>query len=151
MRRVITAISLAAACMSAVWTMPAQQEPATYRQKMRTIHSAEDFTRQSGGKVRIRRELEPKQHADLRQRAIRWPVNEFTVVATESPSVTWVGTRKGAIRVTLDSRSVEYFAGLRWLPDDHVTGIGFDGGVTWLETPKGFSRIEYKEMTLAQK
>lgn len=151
MRSQLARLGLAVACMSAVLTTSAQQQSATYRQKMRAVHSAGDFTRLSGGKVRIHRQLEPKQHAVLRQTAVRWPVIEFTVVASESPSVTWVGTRKGAIRVTLPSQSVEYFAGLRWLPDDHVTGIGFDGGVTWIETPKGFSRIEYKEMTLAHK
>ena len=137
--------------MSAVLTTSAQQQPATYRQKIRSVHSVEDFARSSGGKVRINRQLDPQQHAALRQTSIRWPVIEFTVAASASPSVTWVGTRKGAIRVTLDSQAVEYFAGQRWLPDDHVTGIGFDGGVTWIETPRGFSRIEYKAMTLVDK
>jgi hypothetical protein len=137
--------------MSAALTTSAQQESSTYRQKMRTIQTAEEFARSSGGKVRIHRQLDPKQQATLRQTAIRWPVIEFSVVAAESPSVTWVGTRKGAIRVRLDTQAVEYFAGQRWLPDDHVTGIGFDGSVTWIETPKGFSRIEYTAMTLAGK
>src|SRR5262249_24243571 len=47
------------------------------------------------------------------------------------------------------------YAGQRWLPDDHVTGIGVDssgkGRIIWVETPKGFSRIEYKVMTLTDK
>lgn len=151
MRRRLAVFGLAVLCMSAVLTTSAQEQPATYRQKTRAVYSAADFTRLTGGKVRIHRQLEPKQHEPLRQTAVRWPAIEFTVVASESASVTWVGTTKGAIRVTLDSQSVEYFSGLRWLPDDHVTGIGFDGGVTWIETPKGFSRIEYKTMTLADK
>jgi hypothetical protein len=47
----------------------------------------------------------------------------------------------------------QYFAGKRWLPDNHVTGIGFEKSsrIVWIETPKGFSRIERKEMTLAEK
>src|SRR5262249_28067739 len=40
-------------------------------------------------------------------------------------------------------------------PDDHVTGIGLDppmnASVAWVETTKGYSRIEFKEMTLTQK
>src|SRR5688572_521606 len=151
MRRRLAVFGLAALCMSGGPTTSAQEPPATYRQKIRAVYSAADFTRLSAGKVRIHRRLEPKQQAALRQTAVRWPAIDFTVAASESASVTWVGTTKGAIRVTLDSQFVEYFAGLRWLPDDHVTGLGFDGGVTWIETPKGFSRIEYKTMTLADK
>ena len=79
------------------------------------------------------------------------PVTKFTVIADESPSVTWVGTTRGAFRLSHGNRSYEYFAGRRWLPDDHVTGIGLDGAATWLETPKGFARIEYKPMTLEDK
>jgi hypothetical protein len=68
-----------------------------------------------------------------------------------------LGTRRGAYvflgSVTPENARPEYFSGKRWLPDDHVTGAGFDdgGSVVWIETPKGFSRIEYKEMTLAEK
>ena len=69
----------------------------------------------------------------------------------ESPAVTWIGTKQGAIRLSEDQKKLEYFFGQRWLPDDHVTGIAFDDNSTWLETPKGFSRIEYKSMTLADK
>ena len=69
----------------------------------------------------------------------------------QSPAVTWIGTRQGAIRLTRSYQAREYFAGLRWLPDDHVTGIGFDGAVTWIETARGFARIEDVPMTLAGK
>jgi hypothetical protein len=63
---------------------------------------------------------------------------------------------------------MQYFAGKRWLPDDRVTGIGFEAGETapktsvdarrgfstnriWIETPHGFSRIQYTPMTLEEK
>jgi hypothetical protein len=123
----------------------------TYRQKTRTFHSAEDFARLTGRKVAVARGVDDRRELALRRSAIRWPIQDFTVTAAESPSVTWVGTRQGAIRAAHDSGTVEYFAGLRWLPDDHVTGIGFGGNAVWIETPKGFSRIEYKTMTLAEK
>src|SRR5215510_7165471 len=81
------------------------------------------------------------------------------VIAPRGHGSYWIGTVKGVIHYARpDHRfpgSVEYFCGKRWLPDDEVTGIGFeDGGeaeVVWVETPKGYSRIEYKPMTLAEK
>ena len=48
-----------------------------------------------------------------------------TVVTEQSPSIVWVGSRRGAFRVNRDTGAGQYFAGRRWLPDDHVTGIGF--------------------------
>jgi hypothetical protein len=123
----------------------------SYRQKVRTFHTAGEFARLTGGKVPIHRQLEPRQHAALREAVVRWPTAQFTVIHVESPSVTWVGTRQGAIRLGRDHQTLEYFSGQRWLPDDHVTGIGFDRDATWLETPKGFARIAYEPMTLADK
>src|SRR5262249_10299845 len=77
------------------------------------------------------------------------------VIAPRGHGRYWIGTVKGVIHYARpDHRfpgSVEYFCGKRWLPDDEVTGIGFeDAGeaeVVWVETPKGYSRIEYKPMT----
>jgi len=123
----------------------------TYLQKTRTFHSADDFARATGGKVAIQRQLDHQKHKAWREVTAPVPLAEFTVVANESPSITWIGTRQGAIRFSQDFRVRVYFAGHRWLPDDHVTGIGFDGAAVWLETSKGFARIEYKSMTLADK
>ncbi|MGH9936861.1 MAG: hypothetical protein ACREAM_11485, partial [Blastocatellia bacterium] len=86
----------------------------------------------------------------------RLPWNEITALAEEQPAVIWVGTKRGVIIINSMTRDVRgYLAGQRWLPDDHVTGIGFESpikaGVVWIETPKGYSRIEYKSMTLAEK
>ena len=91
---------------------------------------------------------------------VRLPVGEITVIAAE-PSFVWIGAKRGAIRYNDVARGeVEYYAGARWLPDDHVTGFGFeemkaatgyDVYAVWIETPKGYSRIEYRTMTLAEK
>jgi len=126
-------------------------QPPTYPQKTRTFHLAEEFARATAGKVRIERQLDPQQQAALRD--VRLPVasTQVTVISGQSASVTWVGTRQGAVRLSRDPQSREYFAGPRWLPDDHVTGFGFDGRVTWVETSKGFARIEDVPMTLAAK
>src|SRR5215212_10043488 len=41
---------------------------------------------------------------------------------------------------------------MRWPNTDFtVIAVGFDDNSIWIETPKGFSRIEYKPMTLADK
>ncbi|HZS05196.1 MAG TPA: hypothetical protein VFD58_10215 [Blastocatellia bacterium] len=79
------------------------------------------------------------------------PWNEVTVI-TGGILDFFIGTKRGTVLYRGVQNSFEYFAGQRWLPDDHVTGIGItDDGVVWIETPKGYSRIEYKEMTLADK
>jgi hypothetical protein len=129
-------------------------QPQTYPQKTRTFHSADEFARMSSGKVRIERQLDPQRELALRRTLTPLPTSDLTVINVQTPSVTWVGTRQGAVRLTRDNQFREYFAGLRWLPDDHVTGIGVesnDGSVTWIETPKGFARIEDVSMTLDDK
>ena len=130
-----------AAILCAV-ALAAGQAPdaAVYAQKVRTFHTAEEFARLTGGRVRVERAVDPQRHASLRQLPVRWPVTDFTVVAAESPEVIWAGTRHGAVRAARDGSRVEYFAGLRWLPDDHVLGIGVDSTATWIETPKGCAR-----------
>jgi hypothetical protein len=127
------------------------QPSSAFRQKTRTFHSADSFARTTGGRVRVQRQLDPQQDAALRRLPVHLPVTDITVIGVESPTVTWIGTPQGAIRLVVDRQTVEYFAGERWLPDDHVTGIGFEGDVTWLETSKGFARIEYAPMTLTDK
>jgi len=138
---------LCAAASMAVLAQPS----ATYSQKTRSFLSASDFERRTGGRVRMLHVVDTDAAERLRRLPIRLPVDALTVVAPESPTVTWAGTPEGAIRVSGDRPAVEYFAGQRWLPDDRVTGIGFDGGATWLETPNGYARIEYVPMTLDEK
>src|SRR5215510_14411061 len=147
-----------------------------YRQKVRAFYTAEEFARLTEGKVHLykRPTLKVDDGASLvgangiilyREKNGQTglssigalPVHEeVTVIAKGSSGEYWIGTKKGAIFVcTLCiATSYEYFAGGRWLPDDHVIGIGFEPGpnrAAWLETPGGYSRIEYKTMTLAEK
>ena len=146
MRRSTHAV-LKVCCAAALALAGHAQGPATYPQKVRTFHTEEEFQRLTGGKVRLQRRVSVPRIETPRQ----LPVEEITVSAAESPTVTWLGTRDGAIRFSRGSSSLEYFQGLRWLPADHVTGIGFDRQAAWLETPKGFARIEYRPMTLEEK
>jgi hypothetical protein len=148
----------------------------SYLQKVCAFHTPEEFARLTEGKVRLYKQpalkvddgatlvgdkgiiLYREKNGQTGLSAIgSLPVyQEVTVIAKESSGENWIGTKKGAIFVCTSciATSHEYFAGRRWLLDDHVTGIGFEPGtsrVVWLETPKGFSRIEWKKMTLAEK
>ena len=127
------------------------QQPESYEQKVRTFHAVEEFERTSGTRVRMVRTLDADEHVLLRMTVTQWPSTEVTVINATRQGVVWVGTRRGAIRFSDRLRRIEYFAGPRWLPDDHVTGIGIDGDAVWLETSKGFARIEYRRMTLTEK
>ena len=125
--------------------------PGTYPQKMRTFHTAAEFARMTAGKVEIDRSVEPDEEAALHRANVLLPHTPVTVIGTSPSSGMWVGMREGAVRFSRDFRSREYFAGRRWLPDDHVTGIGFEGDATWLETAAGYVRIAPVPMTLAAK
>lgn len=130
----------------------AQQDaaPDTYLQKTRAIYTTAEFERAAAGRVHIERTLDPAAAAALEKTFVPLPSIRLTVIQA-APSATWIGTEDGAIRLGADGRSVEYFAGRRWLPDDHVTGIGLDGETAWIETPQGLSRITYESMTLERK
>jgi hypothetical protein len=153
-----------------------EAKPTTYHQKVCTFHTAEEFARLTKGKVHLYKQptlkldggdtavgvkgilyREGKNLETGLSAAASLPVyEEITVIAKGSSEEFWIGTKKGAIFACSGciATAHQYFAGKRWLPDDHVTGIGFEPGpgrIVWLETPKGFSRIEYKEMTLAEK
>jgi hypothetical protein len=139
-------------CASVALTISTEAQPReSYGQKTRTFHSAESFARVTDGRVRIQRTADAAERLALLEFPVHLPTTEFTVIHAESASVTWIGTPKGAIRLRRDDRAVEFFAGERWLPADQVTGVGFEGNAAWLETPRGYSRIEYTPMTLAEK
>ena len=135
------------------WAVSAEPaQPAhSYLQKTRTFHTAAEFAAMTKGHVRLERRVEAGAAARLRQSAIRLPVREYTIAASESPAITWIGSSHGAARVHHDDNRVEYFGGQRWLPDDRITGIGFDANTIWLETAKGFARIAYVSTTLDAK
>jgi hypothetical protein len=141
-------------CLACICSASSQQLPAssasTYGQKTRTFHPSEEFRRLTSGRVSIRRDVDP----DLQKKLLEsgpLPNTRFNVIARQSPAVVWIGTPEGAFRVEGDSQIRQYFGGRRWLPEDRVTGIGFEGDLIWLETPSGFARIEHKAMTLEEK
>lgn len=144
----------AAACLSGVLLEPrlAARQEAVFRQKVRAVHTAGEFARRTAGRVAVERQPDPERlDALLRETTAALPRRDITVIARNPDGATWLGTRQGAARLSPDLRTVEYFAGHRWLPDDHVTGIGFEGEAVWIETRAGFSRIEYAPMTFAAK
>ena len=93
-----------AVCPLLIWSCSAialtagPPAPEMYRQKERTFYSAEEFARATGGRMRIEHRVDPAQEAALRRAYVPLPVTEFTVIAA-SGSVTWLGTRSGAIRL----------------------------------------------------
>ena len=150
-RRVIRAAVLVSLIFS-VGTLAATQEPwATYPQKTRSFHSADEFGRLTQGRVRVERDVDQSTLAAIRAAGVSLPVAEVTVLAEESNAIVWIGTERGAVRLNRNDRSRQYFAGLRWLPHDRVTGIGIDGASVWIETPQGYSHVQYAPMTLADK
>ncbi|MBI1176427.1 hypothetical protein GC207_03205 [bacterium] len=74
-------------------------------------------------------------------------------------AVCWLGCSDGAARFDPTANHPwdrwQYFAGPRWLPDNHVRNIVVrdDGGsrFVWIRTDTGISRIEWRPMTLAEK
>ena len=160
-------------CFFLISTNAQSTEQPTYTQPFRTFHSAEEFKRMTKGQVKIKRDRNipmlqlfgtddgilqksGKRSFSPYFSGVQLPWDEITVLAYDQPAVILIGTNRGLITFNTMSRDVRgYLSGQRWLPDDHVTGIGlelpFKTTVIWIETPKGFSRIEYKEMTLADK
>ena len=135
-------------CAAATLSAGVSQPAGSYPQKVRTLHSAADVAKR--GNLRFVRGLDERKHAALLESLAPLPAAEVTVIA-DAGGVTWVGTRRGAVRFSQGYRQREYFAGRRWLPDDRVTGIALDGTGAWIETPNGVARIEYLPMTLAEK
>jgi hypothetical protein len=168
------AAALLCLCFFLISISAQSNEQTKYSQRTRTFHTPEEFRQMTKGQVKIERgrttELSRLSGSDagLVQKygngsiqpfpplGVQLPWNEITVLADDQPSVVLIGTKKGLIIFNTLSNDVRgYLSGQRWLPDDNVTGIGLEppikADVIWVETPKGFSRIEYKQMTLADK
>jgi hypothetical protein len=150
LRMLILLASLSVAGSSGAPALEAASD-ATDLQKTRTFHTPEAFARETGGAQRVDRGVDAARLAELQRAFQPLPSPEITVVVAPSPTLTWIGTREGAVRLDTERGAREYFAGLRWLPDDHVTGIATAGRVTWIETPRGFARLEDVPMTLEEK
>ncbi|MFN0086257.1 MAG: hypothetical protein ACKVX9_12790 [Blastocatellia bacterium] len=130
-------------------------QPAVNRQKVRTVHTPAEFQRLTKGRVKLLRAAPPSELRRLQttMTSAVMPWDQVTVIAHAGPGTVWIGTKRGAIRFSIGTGAREYFAGGRWLPADMVSGLGVegDGSIVWIETPAGYSRIEYKRMTLAEK
>lgn len=133
--------------------------PGQYLQKQRTFHSESDFARLTQNRLPVARTATEKDLLNLFDLAFAKPVrkSEVRVLMRAEDGSIWLGTDRGAFRYSVQAdyqfASPEYFASKRWLPDDRVTGIAAEknGRVIWIETPAGFSRIEYKPMRLSEK
>jgi hypothetical protein len=138
-------------CSSSLFAL----SPAAALQKIRSFHTHEEFQRRTGGRVKLYRTA-PKEALSRFQFRRPFPNYELTVIAGElgrsDLAQLWVGTKRGIFSYHLTTHSIQYFAGKRWLPADEATAIGFEGEkVIWVETAKGYSRIEFKEISLAEK
>ena len=60
--------------------------PASYRQKMRTFHTAEEFARVTAGKVTIDRRIDPAQEAALHKAYVQLPNTQVTVIKASPAS-----------------------------------------------------------------
>jgi hypothetical protein len=146
-------------CVFAVLSVKAQSQTSdeSYLQKTVTFHSAEEFARLAKGKVTIHRQTNCA-NCKLRIAEASLPIHQVNFLVRESnETADWIVLPEGVVRFnSLSKPHSEYFHGRRWLMDDKVTGVGIEAGsngrnIVWIETPKGFSRIEYKQMTLADK
>jgi hypothetical protein len=165
-----------ALCAISIVGVFGQEQGSRFLQPVRTFYTAAEFAQLTGGRVKMVKSasvtlpdgstLTGSQGGIVMQKVgepprpypagWRLPSLYITALVQDSPSTIWVGTRHGLFMLDLLREGIDhYFAGQRWLPDDHVTAIGLDlsgkARVVWVETPKGFSRIEYRLMTLAEK
>lgn len=79
------------------------------------------------------------------------PVLGITSMAGGTDGAMWLGTRRGAIRISADNQ-IEYRQGRRWLPHDDVRGVSVDAqGTAWFDTATGRGGIAARTTTLAAK
>lgn len=77
------------------------------------------------------------------------PFEDTTCLANGFTNDLWIGTSRGAIRKV--GTRFDYFAGKRWLPDDHVNALAVDGHDVFVATDRGLGIIHYEPYTLAKK
>lgn len=78
------------------------------------------------------------------------PYEDVTCFAEGFEEDLWIGTTWGAIR-SLKDGSYHYFAGQRWLPDNHVNDIAVSGEAVYVATDGGLGVIRYEPYTLQKK
>jgi ligand-binding sensor domain-containing protein len=80
------------------------------------------------------------------------PIGDITAIAKASDGAVWYGTAQGVVRADPKSGRNQYFAGMRYLPDDDVVQLAADSSAgMWILTRTGVSHIELRPMTLASK
>ncbi|MCX6622580.1 MAG: hypothetical protein NTY38_16225 [Acidobacteria bacterium] len=133
--RVFAIVSLAAGVLPAANPVALTRQP----QKFRTFYRLDD----------------PAVPATLKQMPPPMPVGGVTAVAVASDGAVWYGSANGLVRYDAKAGErdrVQYFAGLRYLPDDAVVQLSGDrAGGMWARTQTGVSHIEFRSMTLAEK
>ncbi len=77
------------------------------------------------------------------------PFEDTTSLAAGFTNDLWIGTSRGAIRNV--NGAYHYFAGRRWLPDDHVRAVAVSDRAVYLATDRGLGIIEYEPFTLLKK
>ncbi len=74
------------------------------------------------------------------------PVENLTCLSLGTNGDLWAGSNRGVMR--LRAGKWRYFAGKRWLPENHVQSIAVDAqNRAWIATGGGLSRIESNPMT----
>lgn len=83
-------------------------------------------------------------------RQTRLPVTHITSLAATDEGV-WAGTPRGVFHWSA-KEGIRYYASRRWLVDDVVVDVALDRGGNLLALTKaGLSKIEFRQMTLAEK
>ncbi len=111
-----------------------------YPRKLRTFYSIDD--------VRV--------PAALRQGSAPLPAGDITSIVATPDGATWIGTPHGLIRFLASAPVADrrqYFAGLRYLPDDEVVNLLPDtsGRGVWALTRTGVSHLDLEPVTLEDK
>ncbi len=78
------------------------------------------------------------------------PFEDLTCLARGFTNDLWMGTSRGVIR-WLGGGEFQYFAGVRWLPDDRVNAVAVAGRTVVMATERGLGILEYEPYTLAKK
>lgn len=81
----------------------------------------------------------------------RLPSTAITALTPEGTTGLWVGTTQGVFKVAR-SGEISYYAGRRWLLDDHVVDVRVSPeGDAFVLSRTGLSKIDFASMTLEQK
>lgn len=80
----------------------------------------------------------------------RTPIPEVACLTATADGALWAGTPRGLER--WQRGAWRYFAGRRWLPDDRVVALApASAHAVWVATAAGLGKVEFVEMTLADK